>query len=164
MAYGNPINRWEYEDMSFVGTRQPVNEEAIARALVSAITHAKSVGIRENLKPSRFDRVNQFMVSLRRFLIQECTENTVWVNRFCKKDLWYDIGVMSPNAADTLLRKCLMKAKSYEDSVRVQTYEIERGLEMASSELLGVKVSIDEADRINAESEEVIAQIQQLFS
>lgn len=77
----------------------------IARALGRAIRHVRRVAIRPHITTDRDERLNQFVVSLRRELVQLKNSTIISVegyNHLCDvltdKKHWYDIG--EPNASN----------------------------------------------------------------
>jgi hypothetical protein len=141
------------------------SKKSIATALAKAMAHAQRVSIREHIKADRFERVNQFVTSLRRELtvygVLSVSTSKDCVANLCNKAVWYDIGV--PVEDDYQLAECLRMARQQVDRVDVQTQEIEMGLEMAGADLKGVQHLIVDVDRINEESDVVLQELQKLF-
>lgn len=75
-------------------------ENLIVKAIVDAMMHAREVSEREHIKADRIERVNQFIVSLRRQLSymddKYRTEREHVSANLTTKELWYDIGVLNP--------------------------------------------------------------------
>lgn len=75
-------------------------ENLIVKAIVDAMMHAREVSEREHIKADRIERVNQFIVSLRRHLSymddKYRTEREHVSANLTTKELWYDIGVLNP--------------------------------------------------------------------
>jgi hypothetical protein len=145
----------------------PDSKKTLANALARAMIHARRVSVREHIKADRFERVNQFITSLRREITTFGTKLsasaiTSLTNELCNKSAWYDIGV--PNRSNQILDECLRIAKIQEDKADIQSQEIEYNLELATSELHGIQHSIQEVNRINEESEVVVASLEKLFA
>jgi hypothetical protein len=139
---------------------------AFAKLLAQAAAHARRVSVREHIKADRFERVSQFIVSLRRQLTTlgnglNTTRSRELVNKYCDKSKWHDIEV--PAEADSLLQECLLLATRERDSLGVLTQDIELGLDLAAAELKGAQLLVEEMDRINGRSEVVLTSLGELF-
>jgi hypothetical protein len=75
-------------------------ENLIVKAITDAMMHAREVSEREHIKADRIERVNQFIVSLRRQLgymdDKYRTEREYLSAKLTNKEVWYDIGVLNP--------------------------------------------------------------------
>jgi hypothetical protein len=140
--------------------------QALAKAMARAMAHARRVSVREHIKADRFERVNQFIVSLRRELVSfgsglSATTSKAIVAKCCDKGVWFDIGVLA--SPEPVLHECLLLAEREKDVLSILTQDIELSLDLAKSELTGAQLLVGEMDRINGESEAVLASLEKLF-
>jgi hypothetical protein len=151
------------------------SDRAIAGAIGKAMRHAERVSKREHIMADRVERVNQFIVSLRRELGYLTTTASINVsdvsNTLTRKEVWYDIGVLnlSFGSAYSLkfsrdqIQRWLDEAQKMRNSTDAARYEIEGDLEELERGLTGALVAVEDAKKINQESEVVASQLCVLF-
>jgi hypothetical protein len=121
----------------------------IVKALADAITHAQDVSKREHIKADRHVRVNQFVVSLRRHLRymgdQYGAESSFLIQRLCRQEIWYDIGVLNKEHFRTYdhsdlpyerIEKWFVQAQSMIPADTSLNCEIEKGMQLLSGFIL----------------------------
>ncbi len=152
--------------------------EKIVLAMAKAVQHAKSVALRGHIKADRFERVQQFCVSLRRelSLIDRMSANPVrrevaallLIEALCDKAIWFDIGVLeahwngasinriSQSLVEDWLRRAMTMVRFRTD---VQTDAILADIEELQVEVKALQLPIREAERINREADLVIGKL-----
>lgn len=148
-------------------------DKAISIAIGKAMRHAERVSRREHIKADRVERVNQFIVSLRRELGDIARGRYVSgnVNALLEKGMWYDIGVPVINfntfgsvTRDQVQRWVNEANRQRQNNTDAMRYEIEGDLEELERGLQGCKSACEDAKRINQESEQIASQLCALFS
>ena len=150
------------------------DDEKIANAIGKASRHAKRVILREHVKGSRLDAVNQFIVSLRREILI-CFSGTLaasLVERLCNREIWFDAGEISPSynghhqgPSMLQLEKWTRAAKRIAASNSdAQSELIQADLEELERSLHGFQIQIEEAERINTEGDSVLVGLEKLFA
>jgi len=90
----------------------------IVKALSDALSHTKEVAVREHIKADRNERVNQFIVSLRRhfgYLPDTYrTEREYLSSQLARKEVWYDLGILNPPNISGLLLGISLDGKQVE--------------------------------------------------
>lgn len=91
-------HRHNLRGLAMLIDRLPTN--LIVKAMSDAIAHVRQVAVREHIKADRIERVNQFVVSLRRQFgymgEQFRTEREFLSAQLARKEVWYDVGVLNP--------------------------------------------------------------------
>jgi hypothetical protein len=157
----------------------PETTQMIAEAINKAMRHAERVCRRDHIKADRIERVNQFVVSLRRELreLREIRHQpsavilTAAADDLTNKELWYDIGVLTLNVGSIYgLKHPARTIQGWvEDANRMKTgtdaarYIIEGDLEELERGLTGVVACIEDARKINLEGDQVVSQLCELF-
>lgn len=169
----NPYTKGE-PVMSFNSqTQHPaVTDNQIAEAIAKAIRHAERVSKRDHIKADRVERVNQFLVSLRRELsyLERSSSVMLYAGDLLKKEVWHDIGVLNitwPSYGMKFSRNqaqlWLEQSKKQRASVEAARYEIEGDLEELERLTTGAFAAIEDAKRVNQESELIASQLVSLF-
>lgn len=151
----------------------PERDSMIANALGKAMRHAERVSKREHIMADRVERVNQFITSLRRELSsidRHSTDAALTASDLTRKDIWYDIGMLNISfpmygvkfSKDTAQR-WLDLAKKTNNTTDAARYEIESDLEELERGLTGALSAIEDAKRVNQESEAVASGLCKLF-
>lgn len=141
--------------------------ELIAGALGKAMRHTQRVCVREHIKADRVERVNLFITSLRRELIYVEShfpfDSRQWLQKMlCEKVYWHDIGVATISGHANI-GIWLQMAKRQSNSADAQSEMILADLEELERGLAGVQQTIHDAQRINKESDVVVAQLCEVF-
>lgn len=148
-------------------------DKAIAHAIGKAMRHAERVSRREHIKADRIERVNQFIVSLRRELgdIGRGRYVSANINAMLDKGMWYDIGIPVINfnhfgnlTRDQVQRWVTEANRIKQNNTDAMRYEIEGDLEELERGLQGCQSACENAKRINQESEQIASQLCALFS
>lgn len=155
-----------------------MNEESyviVSRALNTAMHHAERVCKREHIKADRFERVNQFITSIRRELGGYVTIKDALVNieelkaALSRKEIWYDIGVLNKSFtgvgqfSKSYIQPIVERAKALNNSIYSAAEQIAGDLEDLESTLSGMSCAIEEAQRINSEGDLVTNSLCRLF-
>jgi hypothetical protein len=123
--------------------------------------------VREHIKATRLEAVNQFIVSIRRELAYVRSRVQSDVMTFASgvlesKYTWHDIGVPCAGVNTTVeLWLSIAKRKSY--TADAQAEIIQADLEELERGLTGIRHQIDEMDRINREGEQVSDKLCAIF-
>lgn len=142
--------------------------QAVSNAMAAAIHHAERVSRREHIKADRIERVSHFTTSLRRELgyvertFKNCTGFRNLQSNLCHKRTWYDIGVLSTTTyialsgfPQDLVPQWLAAARRLASTPQAAKDQIAGDLEELERGLGGCLSAVEEAQRINAESESV---------
>jgi len=141
-------------------------------ALGKAIRHSLRISKREHLKANRAERVDLFVVSLRREISYLFPDNRKpIVSELCSKSIWYDTGRLTPetwpsgsnSVRRSAIEPLLEQAKRQVETVDVQCDTILDGIEDMERMVKGLHLTADEAERINEQSEEVLEQLSAVF-
>lgn len=136
----------------------PVLAQTLAQTLVKAIAATRKIVRREHIKADRIERVNHFITCLRREL---CSQKT-HTEGLCRKEVWYDVGVLSPNQVHAaLIEEALSSAnRMLENDSKT---DIECDLQELGGSIHGMNVLVADMERINNESEGVLSKLIKLF-
>lgn len=142
------------------------SDEAIGTALGKAIRHSRSVAMREHIKADRLERVNQFLVSIRRELgyIRSLCGTDAFSHATSlleSKHNWHDIGV--PVSTHPKIDEWLAIAKRKSYTADAQSEIINADLEELERGLQAMRHQIDDMDRINREGEQVNDKLYAIF-
>jgi hypothetical protein len=168
---------------SFKEKEQPVSlpkqtslsdrDALIAKALGTAIRHAERVSKREHIMADRVERVNQFITSLRRelsYIDKISADAALTASDLTRKDIWYDIGVLNitfpmygVKFSKDSVQRWLDLAKKQGHTTDAARYEIETDMEELERGLTGCLSAIEDAKRINQETEAVAIGLCKLF-
>lgn len=149
-------------------------DEVVGTAISKAIRHSERVAKREHIKADRVERVNQFLVSLRRelgYISSAHPYGANLANSLLRKEIWYDLGQIHPSfptygvsfSKDTLV-KWMTIAQRLRKTDDAQTDEIKGDLEELERSLAGMTNLVDESGRIADESEVVANQLCHVLS
>ena len=162
----------------------------IARALGRAIRHVRRVAIRPHIATDRDERLNQFVVSVRRELSAlrglgkiidvDCQSLSAVL---AEKKHWYDIGQINANTNGVLhyragnyttispaqitsddVKRWLKLSRHLETETEAQAYDIATDIEEIERGIGSLEESVDEVQRINQEGDQLAHQLAALFS
>lgn len=145
----------------------------IVHALSQAIAHAREVGLREHIKGDRVERVNQFIVSLRRHFSymgdEYKTAREFLSAQLARKEVWYDIGVLNPASLTGFSGYSSLKQRDVEgwlaqaEAITPTTGDlkaaIERDLERIKGNLLVAQTCTQAAEEISRNADKVVAEM-----
>jgi hypothetical protein len=155
---------WQNQSIDF--------DTKIADAIGKAMRHAERVSKRDHIKADRVERVNQFVVSLRRELcgMDKSVISAAQISSaLIDKAMWYDIGIVTLNFNQygVLKREQVQKwidlANRLKNGVDAARYQIEGDLEELERGLTGCLSAVNDAKRVNQESENITSGLCQLF-
>lgn len=151
----------------------------IVEAISAAINSAKEIVRREHIKADRIERVQHFVVCLRRHIGYKIDSSIIknnYVTALCDKALWYDIGI--PNGTPDgnkpsgwhqsyvtieQVHKWATEARVHAGSASASGLtlqaDIERDIKNLDASLAVMDTIIAEAQTINAEGEKIIAKM-----
>lgn len=141
----------------------------ITQCFTKAIAHSNRVAHREHIKANRVERVEQFIVSLRRELMRlPVSQGSGLVQWLCDKTLWHDIGILvSVDRVDynhnvlvgwvaKARRQVMLQSDAQAEVIMGDLDELERGLQ-------GILIHVEDARRINEEGEKLSQQLSAVF-
>ena len=149
-------------------------DDVVGSAIAKAIRHSERVAKREHIKADRVERVNQYLVSLRRELSYISSAHPFGpqlANSLLRKEIWYDLGQIHPSfptygvsfSKETLV-KWMTIAQRLRKAEDAQTDEIMGDLEELERSLAGMTSLVEESGRIADEGEVVASQLCQVLS
>lgn len=162
------------ESMSVCHGKPLDNDRAIGASIGKAMRHAERVSKREHIKADRIERVNQFIVSLRREFGYSDKASPIGndlIGALCRKEIWHDIGVLTLNNSHVChakysrdqIQKWVDEANKMKHGTEEACYQIEGDLEELERGLTGALVAVEDARKINQESEPIVTELCQLF-
>jgi hypothetical protein len=114
-----------------------------------------------------------YLTSLRRELGYLADTNGVdLVNSLCRKEVWYDVGILSINLCGVYglryskdnIQKWLDIAKRQRGTIESARFQIEGDLEELERGLAGALIACEDAQRINQEGDVVLSELNQIFN
>ncbi len=140
---------------------------SLSKNLLSAMLSAEKIVRREHIKADRIERVNHFITCLRR---EFTGESKHFVEALCKKEVWYDIGVVSPNITNSWLpisashlEQAMLNAKRLRGNMEDNKSEIEHDLKELGTSIYGMDSLVSDMKRLNDESDGVLSKLSLLF-
>lgn len=156
-----------------VDKRFATPDKIVVEALRKAVHHAWRVARREHIKANRIERVNQFIVSVRRelSLVNPAFTKDAARDISCAlttKELWHDIGVLSPYATDVTASPLqLPQVANWVAQVSTPMFndndDIQYSFDELTESLESITAILSEAERINTCTATVAGQICDLF-
>lgn len=154
--------------------RLPTN--LIVKALSDAMAHAREVGQREHIKADRSERVNQFIVSLRRQFgymgDTYRTEREFLSAQLARKEVWYDVGVLNPPSISGLsgtnyptslkqrdVEEWLAQAEAMTPSFGDLKAEIEKDLNLMKGSILVAEACNKTTGELNRNADKVLGEM-----
>ncbi len=151
----------------------------IVKAIADAIAHNREVAHREHIKADRSERVNQFIVSLRRQFgymgDTYRTEREYLSAQLARKEVWYDVGVLNPPSISRLdgyssslksrdVEAWVAQAEAMAPSHGDLKAEIERDLEKLKGSILVAESCNKTAGELNKNADKVLGEMAALAS
>lgn len=169
-------HRQHMRDLRMVIDTLPTN--LVVKAIADAIAHNREVANREHIKADRNDRVNQFIVSLRRQFgymgDTYRTEREYLSAQLARKEVWYDVGVLNPPSISRLDGHSSLKSRDVEAWVAQASAmapsngdlkaEIERDLEKLKGSILVAESCNKTAGELNKNADQVLGEMAALAS
>ena len=151
--------------------RLPIN--LIVKVMSDSLAHVREVAQREHIKADRTDRVNQFIVSLRRNFgymgDSYRTEREYLSAQLARKEVWYDLGVLNPPSISGLDGHSSLKARDVENwlaqaEAMTPSYgdlkaEIERDLEKIKGSILVAESCNKNVGELNRNADKVLGEM-----
>jgi len=181
-VYANQVSKPEENMDSFIAGRiknelQSHHEASIIEALVAAAVHAEQVSRRDHIKADRIERVNQFIVSIRRELNRHCSGGTVPQSllidietSLTRKETWDDILVQGPTLSfnfridKTQFLNWVSAARLKKSHLPTVKSSIEDDLAGLQRIVTGTDSILADMAKINDQGEVVAADLRKLFA
>lgn len=172
--YTFEVIEYHLEGTRAMGQQYTSPDFIIAKAIAAAALHAEGVSNRHHIKADRNERVNQFIVSLRRqisYMADPKPFPTSDLSTLCQKELWLDICLVNPSVPSwnfkfslPTIQKWVAAAKREMTSTDSTRLVIQNGLQSLEQILNGVDACVEEAKQINEEGDIVANQLCALLS